>query len=348
MTSLSEALPKDCLDLCFGEAHVIRQSLLKHFSFPDIQFNSDEVVFRREQSNIVVRDANAFNYPHPSGYQPLVRFLEAKHKAPVIITNGAKQALGAMFYVVRKSNGLSILRSRLGYHEPTWGLIKPLAEAHGIECGKADNFDCFLSIMPNNPDGMTYDLDYGKKLAAQYKKDEVPFVHDAAYYTPAYLPDNYVYGNFGDVQIYSISKMFGLSSLRLGYIVFNDERFYKPVQEYMEMMTVGVSTMPQICLLELLQDIANNPKAERRFIVDARNALYQAKFLCRTIRKDILDVPENLENTVGMFLWARTARPDAFKRANILVSECGKGYVRLNLAVPLERLIEAIERLNAV
>lgn len=349
MTSFAEKLPAGCIDLCFGEAHIIRQSLLKHFSFPDIQFNEDGFITRHKHSNRV-RKEHTFNYPHPSGYQPLVKLLERKHNAPVIITNGAKQALGAMFHAVAEVDGARYL----GYHEPTWGLIKPLAELHGlIPCNQKQfnvsgrRAECFLSIMPNNPNGATYDLDYGKKLAALYKKDKIPFIHDAAYYAPAYLPDNYQYGNIGDVQIYSISKMFGLSSLRLGYIVFHDERYYKVVQEYMETMTVGVSLPSQIFLLELLQDINNNPVGENKFIVDARNALYQAKFLCRTIRKDILKVPENLEHQVGMFLWAKLLKKDAFKKANILVSEYGDDHVRINLAVPLEKLTAAIERLNA-
>jgi hypothetical protein len=117
----------------------------------------------------------------------------------------------------------------------------------------------------------------------------------------------------------------------------------------MEMMTVGVSLPSQIFLLELLQDIAKNPIAERGFIVDARDALYQAKFLCRTIRKDVLQVPEDVENHIGMFLWAKLLKKDAFKKANVIVSEsCYDDYVRVNLAVPLQRLKVAIERLNAV
>src|ERR1019366_3518478 len=342
MLSLADKLPENCIDLCFGEATVVRQSLLKHFDFPNIQFHEDDYTTRYQHTNVVRRE-HTFNYPHPSGYQPLVKLLERKHNAPVIITNGAKQALAAMFYALKKLG-----YNTLGHHDPTWGLIKPLVVAHGLECGKPENYDCFLSIMPNNPDGKIYDLNHGKKLHAFAQEQGVPFIHDAAYYTPVYLPDSYEYGNIGDAQIYSISKMFGLSSLRLGYIVFHDMRYYKFVQEYMEMMTVGVSLPSQIFLLELLQDIAKNPIAERGFIVDARDALYQAKFLCRTIRKDILNVPEDVESNIGMFLWTQTARPDAFKRANILVSECGNGYVRVNLAVPLSRLKVAIERLNAV
>src|SRR5271157_1656410 len=98
MTSLADTLPQDCIDLCFGEATVVRHALLKHFSFPDIQFTENSFVTREKYSHKVTYE-HPFSYPHPSGYQPLVKLLEHKHNAPVIITNGAKQALAAMFYV---------------------------------------------------------------------------------------------------------------------------------------------------------------------------------------------------------------------------------------------------------
>ena len=342
MPSLADIQPKDCIDLCFGEATIVRQALFKHFSFPDVRFEEDSFISCQKYGNIVATSNHAFNYPHPSGYKPLREFLEQKHQTCVIITNGAKQALGAMFYALKKLG-----HNTLGHHDPIWGLIKPLAEAHGLQCSSGKH-DCFLSIMPNNPDGATYDLEYGKNLHSLCQERKIPFIHDAAYYTPVYLDDKYEYGKIGDAQIYSISKMFGLSNLRLGYIVFHDLLYYKYVQEYMEMMTVGVPTITQVFLYELLQDIARNPELERQFIVDARDALYQAKFLCRTIRKDIIQVPENVENQVGMFLWAKLLKKGAFEKANILVSNGTPDYVRINLAVTRDKLISAIERLNVV
>ena len=69
-----------------------------------------------------------FDYPYPQGYKPLVELLEFKHQAKVVITNGAKQALGAVFYALKKM-GMCYCQEK----SPYWALIPPLAAMHGIE-----------------------------------------------------------------------------------------------------------------------------------------------------------------------------------------------------------------------
>src|SRR5579885_3412990 len=107
-------LPPDWIDVSVGEPHLVRDNLSKVFQL-------------EEELRIGHLKLNDMVYPYPTGYQPLVKLLEEKHKAPVIITNGAKQALGAVFYAL----------SQMGYpgvamKMPYWALIPPLAKMHGL------------------------------------------------------------------------------------------------------------------------------------------------------------------------------------------------------------------------
>jgi|ERR1700722_824191 len=323
-------LPEGWIDFSVGEPHVVREKFVNTFGFDKSYFTYTTC-------------KEACEYPPPNGYEPLVKLLEEKHQAPVIITNGAKQALGASFYAMKKTG-----KSNLGMRSPFWALIPPLAEAHGLQV--KEKYDCYLAILPNNPDGHIFQPDYTKYLADYHKRLNIPFIHDAAYYTHVYLPDDYKLGPVGDMQIFSISKMFGLSGLRLGYVVVHNERYYKYIQEYMETMTVGVSTASQMILHKIFSIMKLQPELERRFIIESRDALYKAKFLSRLFHKDVLEIPNDVEHVPGMFGWFKVGPRCDFTRARIHTVPGalfgGPGMVRINLGLPAETLTEAINRLN--
>lgn len=326
----SPNLPPGVIDWATGEAHVVREALFKTF---DIKSSYLVHLLPNKKSE----------YPPPAGYEPLVKLLEDKYQAPVIITNGAKQALGAAFYALNKMG-----RTKLGMRTPYWALIPPLANAHGLEI--SEKYDAYLAILPNNPDGFMFDYDYIKYLSDYHKQLDIPFIHDAVYYTPTYLPTGFNLGPLGDLQIYSMSKMYGLSGLRVGYVVCNNKDYYCRIKEYMEMMTVGVSTASQDIAYSLLREVGREPDKEQVFIGDVKKLLYTAKALCKTIRSDILEVPDDITNIPGIFSWLKVGSRCNFHRANIHAVS-GKLFgdesmVRLNLGLPTSVLIDAIERLN--
>lgn len=324
-------LPEDWIDFSVGEPHIVKESLFKTFDI-------------KSSYLVHLKYNRKAEYPPPNGYAPLVKLLEDKYKAPVIVTNGAKQALGATFYSLNRMG-----KNRLGMRTPYWALIPALAKAHGLQI--ADKYDAYFAILPNNPDGFMFDYDYANYLYSYHKHLNIPFIHDAAYYTPAYLPKDYKFGPLGDVQIYSISKMYGISGLRVGYVVCYDERYYNLIKEYMETMTVGVSTVSQDITYSLLNEIWREDK-ESVFIDEVRKNLYVAKALCKTIHRDILDVPDDITNVPGMFGWFKIQPKCDFNRAKIYTvnGSCfGDGHmVRINLGLPTSTLITAIERLNSL
>lgn len=317
------------IDLSIGEAHIIKEALFDAFEL--------------KSSHLVHLKTNCKSeYPPTNGYAPLVKLLEEKHQAPVIITNGAKQALGASFFAMHKAG-----KRKLGMRTPYWSLIPPLANIHGLKC--VDKYDCYLAVLPNNPDGFMFGYEYIKYLYNYHKELGIPFIHDAAYYTSVYLND-YDLLPLGDIQIYSISKMFGLSGLRVGYVVCYDTRYYNIIKDYVETMTVGVSNASQDICYNIFKDMNTDIVRRNKFVTTARNKIQISKALCKTIHKDVLEVQEDIENIPGLFGWFKIGKRCDLNKANIKVSD-GKFFgdekmVRINLGVPTDVLIEAVNRLN--
>lgn len=331
-------LPEGWQDVSVGEPYVIKDSLSK---FVDL----DKGYF--------VADKNIWEYSRPNGYKPLVDLLEEKYQAPVIITNGAKQALGAIFYTLKKLG-----KSSIGMMNPYWALLPPLVEAHGLETqlfhysdGDLGKFSSpYLLLAPNNPDGQCQSYDVLREVASNYKDANVPFIHDAAYFTHTYLPSNYELGPLGDVQIFSMSKMYGLSGLRCGFAVCYNEEYAALIQEYMEMMTVGVSNISQQFLYNLLSWEKHDPEIKSEFVKDSFNSLLKAKQLIKGVNREILEVPDNMEQINGMFGFFKVGAKANFNKAKVNFID-GKlfgmpGYVRMNLALGETKLKEVIDRLN--
>lgn len=285
-----------------------------------------------------------FAYLSPAGNKELVSYLEEKYQASVVITGGAKQALGAAFYAL-KQMGINWF----GMNSPHWALIPPLAKLHDIEPIFVDPYNssrsCLL-LAPNNPDGSMEDLD---NIESYCKSEGIVLIHDGAYYTHSYINRSVPLKQIGDVQIFSMSKMLGLSSLRVGYAVCRNQEMYKHILDYMEQMTVGVSNVSQLFLLNVLESLESK---QVEFEDKCFNDLKENKRLVKTINPNILEVPDNIEDVAGMFLWAKCKDPDAFKKAKLHIISGepfgDKDYVRINLGFRNEDMKDIVQRINSI
>jgi len=326
-------LPPDWLDCSVGEPHIVRDILLNIFDVQKYELPQPE---------------HCWEYPVPTGYQPLVKLLEDKHQAPVIITNGAKQALGASFHALRRMG-----KKKLGMRTPYWALIPPLVKMHGLEplTSYVDS-DCNLLLLPNNPDGFSSRPDAVQEFANNCKEREIPLIHDAAYYTHTYLPSDHPLDSVGDIQIYSISKMLGLSGLRIGYVVCKNVEFYKYIQEYMEAMTVGVSVVSQIFLYDLMNLMRCHRADNKKFLQQSYQSLQDSKRIVKQIDPEILEVNSDLESTPGMFGWFKVGSKANFQESKINLIDGAlfgvPGMVRINLGFSAEKMEEIVRRLNSV
>jgi aspartate/methionine/tyrosine aminotransferase len=319
------------IDTSVGEAHVVREALYKVFALGSYQLPY----------------IPCMEYPLPTGYPFLTRLLEDKYQHPVVITNGAKQALSATFYSLQRMG-----KKRLGFHRPYWALIPPLVEMHGLKWlptfAGGFGVDSWLVVSPNNPDGwMPPFRDDWKEITGP----DVPVIHDAAYYTHTYLPPDHQLPVVGDAQIYSASKMLGLSGARIGWVVCPNHDFYQLITEYMETSTVGVSVLSQRMVYDLMTEMKEHPDKTQLFEQTAAQALRRNKELMLQVTSPVLQVPQNLPDVPGMFLFCK-GDLSLLEQAKVNVID-GKhfgapGYVRINLALPEEQIVEIVHRLNRV
>ena len=344
-------LPSDWRDVSVGEPHIVRQHLQETFNISEYHLPKIE---------------RMWEYPEPKGYKLLVDLLERKYKAPVIITNGAKQALGACFYAMKQMG-----KEKVGMKLPYWALLPQLAKMHGLECAFTDPdiiftklnsqpdckelrhpqwHDAYVLLAPNNPCGHCDSPNTLFNMALDYKNKGIPFIHDAAYYTHTYLPFVHTLPTIGDVQIYSISKMLGLSGLRLGFVVCPNPGFYKLILSYMENMTVGVSIASQMFLYSLMDRMENYPSLTGRFEGLSSLSLDMAKAIIKQVNPEILEVGD-VENTNGMFGFFKVGPKADFDKAkiNVVGGELFgmPGYVRMNLAFDVPTMRDIVERLNS-
>lgn len=337
-------LPSGFIDVSVGEPHLVRDTLLDIFDI-------------KEELRAGHLTVEGLMYPYPTGYQPLVSLLEEKHGHPVIITNGAKQALGAVFYALKKLG-----HTEVGMRLPYWALIPPLVTMHGLESKFEDPATTIpaempvrphLLLAPNNPDGKCYSPKELQQMDQIYKTAGVPLIHDAAYYTHIYLPETHTLPTVGDVQIYSISKMLGFSGLRIGYVVCRNMEFYRLIQEYMEAMTVGVSIASQTWLYDLMsRRMKPYPTLVQKFEAVCATAMKENKKLCLGIRPEVLEVPSDLVSQSGMFGWFKVGPKADLTQSKVNFIDGAlfgvPGMVRMNLGFSSDKMSEIVKRLNSV
>lgn len=324
-------LPDGWIDLSVGEPHIVKEILLNVFNLTPYELPNKKELFE---------------YPPSNGYKPLVDLLENQYKAPIVITNGAKQGLAAVFYALCQMGKL-----KFSQRTPYWCLIEPLAKVHGLSFVEKD-YDSYLCIAPNNPDGWADSSDELRKLYFSHKQNGIPFIHDAAYYTHAYMPTEYNLKSFGDVQIYSVSKQFGLSGCRLGYVVCHNVEFYKHVVKYMEMMTVGVSNISQVFLYDLLSRMHSYPTLKEQFENTSFLALQKSKNILKNVSPDILEIDKDIDKSYGMFGFFKIGKKANFTASKLNVVDGSlfgqPGYIRINLAFDETKMNEIVKRLNGV
>ena len=325
-------LDADWIDLSVGEAHVVREAFLSTFDW---------------LTHMELSAPHMYEYPLPTGYSPLVKLLEDKYQAPVIITNGAKNALGAVFHALKRMG-----KKHVGMKSPHWTLLPPLLKMHGLTWSptlSTDNgVDSWLLVAPGNPDGwMPPDMEMCELVADE---NDVPLIHDGVYYNHVYLPPDHHLSVIGDVQIHSASKLFGLSGLRLGWAVCPNPDFYKYMQEYMEAMTVGVSVLPQLFIYNIFSRMETCPKLVEQFEAKARDALTANKLLFSQVSPEVLELPSNLQDIPGMFIFAKVMPKCDFEKAKLNVIDGehfgAPGMVRINAAIDPATMTEVVNRLN--
>lgn len=311
------------IDLSIGEPSLVQEILLQHYS-PAINLQIDSL-----------------NYPYSAGRRDIVEYLEDRHKAKIIMTCGAKQAMAAAFFALRQHG-----YKRISTRTPYWALIPPLLDQYGMKMEESGS-PAELLVAPNNPDGwMPEDL---PALYKKNKKKGIVTLHDAAYYSAGFIgyhPDATV--PTGDIELQSFSKSLGLPGLRIGYCVVRDKKFYNDILQYVESTTAGVNQISQHIIFDLMLEIDYDRKKFELFNQDVFLALQSRRRLLERLNSNF----KVKEKNWGMFGWIKVNK-------NLDLNNCGvrmvegrafgsKRHIRLNLAAPLPSLERGINILNAI
>ena len=320
-------LGPDWIDLSFGEPKVVMNALFR-------QLNRFGDPFKMP----TLYDLPNWEYQPAAGKPDLVKILESKYDAKVVVCNGAKQALAAAMYAF-KSHGFNNLYFDRPYYPANPGLARSVGL---IESDKA-SADCFLITSPNNPDGLNYTNT--ELITWRY---EGPMIHDGAYYTDIYLPEGQMTLPLGDIQIFSMSKMYGVSGLRIGYAVCHNEKYYQAMVNYVEETTAGVSTASQDIARNIELIFRDNPSYYNEFCKEARQSILDSREELKRLDPRVLgNVPAGSNSMFGWF----TAGPEldnVAAKVHILPGELfgAPGMMRMNIAHHPDVIREAVDRLN--
>lgn len=323
-------LPPDFIDLSFGEPKIIAEACMRNINFAGSSFAMPDL-----------SSLSQYEYQPAQGNLKLISLLENKYNARVVVTNGAKHGLAAVFHVLKKHGYNDIY-----YDVPYYPANPSLTENEGLERNPSiDNADVLLLTSPNNPDGRVYTNEYMNSLMnSKY------VIHDGAYGTPIYMPNGYVPEKVGHIQIYSMSKMYGLSGLRIGYVVCHDERFFQDIVNYVETTTAGVSTASQEIAYNIEKHFLDNPDRLSIFEQESRDAIEKNRQLLTLLDPDVLALVKCESNS--MFGWFKKGPKLDYMKAKVYMLDGSifgdNTMIRMNVAVPYDTLKEAIDRLNKV
>ncbi len=323
------SLGPDWIDLSFGEPKVVMEALFRQLNRMGTPLPMPSLY-----------DIPKWEYQPAAGKPDLVKILENKHGKRVVIGNGGKHALAAALYAFKKSDN-----KRCYFPKPFYPANPSLINSVGlIECHDVAGADCALLTSPNNPDGRwTEEQDI---LASQ---TNMPTIHDAAYYSEIYMPEGERPIALGHIQVFSTSKMYGLSGLRMGYAVAHDDKYYRDMVDYIEMTTAGVSTATQDIVRNIELWFREKPEYKAEFQREARAAIKAARAELNTLDPEVLILEPCTSNS--MFAWCKIGPRLDFNKAKVYILDgtmFGKpGYMRMNIAHPPEVIREAVSRLNA-
>lgn len=316
-------LPEGIINLGIGENHILREAVLEAYNLKNVSFENLP---------------NIWEYAPPYGYEPLVERLEAIYDSKVVVTCGAKHALSAAFYAMYQTGKVNIK-----YQVPYWPSIPSLIARENLKTTAVrELIDFELIVAPGNPTGFSLHRHYIEK----------PVIHDAAYYTHSYLPQDYKLEKFGDLQIYSMAKMFGLSGCRIGWIVVNNPEYYDHLMKFVEATTAGISTPSQRVLMHVLDWDANNPELRKEYEKYVYTAISNnRKYLYENLNKKYFRFYTDCKDIVntGMFAWVESKIQD-FNLAGVnVMGGAAFGdpeFIRINLAISLDKIVKAVNKMN--
>lgn len=278
------------------------------------------------------------DYPQYEGKQELINYIRSLTvKKYIIITNGATQAINIALRSFKKAENRSIVNTNQ-YTFPYYSFMINKADFEHRNNSIVDfkNSDSVLNLidMPSNPYGIMHEI-----------KD--PFnntIWDSVYNNKTYVNERINRSVDCRVEVNSVSKMLGISGVRIGWIATDSIADYNLFYKEIQAENCGLSVLSQ----DLVIDIFNKLDQEAFFTIAQGRVNYnRSEFLKLNSFLDGQDVPSN-----GMFYcaWVDNKGVDIIDKANVnyitLETELKRKLIRFNLAQNNEVTKKAIKAIQ--
>lgn len=272
---------------------------------------------------------------HPS--QILINTILSLHKkynnvlitpnTHIVVTVGAVQAIqAALAYFQSKSY------KKVHIPKPYWGRFDDFLSLHNmdqIDQQEKDSVNFITS--PNNPDGID-------------QSDIKANIRDACYNWPIYT--NNVLKFSDEITIFSLSKLSGFSSTRIGWAVVQSEEIAIFMNNYVNIFTSGISIESQNSALHIMNHIDSNPA-----IIQTCSTILKNRH--KEINQFVSEKNINIKilSNQGMFLYIQTDT-DLPGKLNIetvsgsFFHDSRKNIHRINIGTTAADWNEFIRRLN--
>ena len=283
------------------------------------------------QSNFVLENLDMSYKGARKGFNSLTEGIRLLHKkynnckisenSHIVITVGASQAVQACLYAQKK-----IKKSKHVYcPTPYWKRFDDFFEMTGVETAEEENSGFVLRTSPNNPDGV--------------HTDWFCHIRDACYNWPQYGVDPICFKD--EMILFSLAKMSGHASTRIGWIVTENEELAKEAQNYVNMATLGVSLESQYVASFIIEQVLKT-----NFLSENKNILKQRRLLLfKALEASSCKI--KILSEQGMF-WYIECHQDLLNQLNVTGTNCGENLFRLNIACSSEDFQELTNRIYSL
>jgi len=327
-----------------------------------IKLDSNEIYLEMDENILMKMKTCLTNielHRYPTNEMITIKELYAKYAQTesknIIVGNGSDEVIELAISTVIKSGKKALSLSpdfvmydfyvsRFGGELKTYDIGKSMEfnVQKFIEIGKQENVDLILFSNPNNPTGIGIDVEHIIEVLEAFKDTTV--VIDEAYYEfygKSMIPYINKYKNL--IVTRTLSKAWGLASLRVGFLISNEDNVCKLLNYKVPYTISSFSQNLASIVLRYPGNVINNAKQ----IIEQREELYEnLKEIQKNASMYIQFYPSK-----GNYIYGRTSHKEALIKGlennGIVIRNFNDDTFRITVGSPMQnrKVVDGIKRL---